>query len=99
MNFYDKVEYTLEDIYSLIENEVEENIHLDYKGAGALEKCDKNVFEDSGVMPNPTYDKLQEGCQLAKDKNVDFIQTDWPMMLIDYLKRTGKYYKEREKVK
>ena len=24
MNFYDKVEYTLEDIYSLIENEVEE---------------------------------------------------------------------------
>ncbi len=28
------------------------------------------------------------------DKNVDFIQTDWPMMLIDYLKRTGKYYKD-----
>ena len=28
MNFYDKDEYTLEDIYSLIENEVEENILL-----------------------------------------------------------------------
>lgn len=28
------------------------------------------------------------------DKNADFIQTDWPMMLIDYLKRTGKYYRD-----
>lgn len=27
------------------------------------------------------------------DKKADFIQTDWPMMLIDYLKRTDKYYK------
>ena len=25
----------------------------------------------------------------------DFIQTDWPMMLIDYLKRTEKYYKNQ----
>ena len=28
------------------------------------------------------------------DKGADFIQTDWPMMLIDYLKKTGKYYKD-----
>ncbi len=27
------------------------------------------------------------------DKGFDFIQTDWPMMLIDYLKRTDRYYK------
>jgi glycerophosphoryl diester phosphodiesterase len=27
------------------------------------------------------------------DKKADFIQTDWTMMLIDYLKRTNKYYK------
>ncbi len=27
------------------------------------------------------------------DRGFDFIQTDWTMMLIDYLKRTGKYYK------
>lgn len=27
------------------------------------------------------------------DKGFDLIQTDWPMMLIDYLKRTGKYHK------
>ena len=28
------------------------------------------------------------------DKGFDLIQTDWPMMLIDYLKRTGKYLKK-----
>lgn len=27
------------------------------------------------------------------DKGYDFIQTDWTMMLIDYLKKNGKYYK------
>ncbi len=27
------------------------------------------------------------------DKGYDFIQTDWPGMLVDYLKRSGKYYK------
>lgn len=28
------------------------------------------------------------------DKNFDFIQTDWTMMLVDYLKRTGRYYRK-----
>lgn len=28
------------------------------------------------------------------DKGADFIQTDWPMMLIDYLKKTGKYCRD-----
>lgn len=27
------------------------------------------------------------------DRGFDFIQTDWTMMLVEYLKRTGKYYK------
>lgn len=27
------------------------------------------------------------------DKGADFIQTDWPMMLINYLKKADKYYK------
>lgn len=27
------------------------------------------------------------------DRGFDFIQTDWTMMLVDYLKRSGKYYK------
>lgn len=36
-----------------------------------------------------------EGWGWIADKNVDFIQTDWTMMLIDYLKRTGKYYRNK----
>lgn len=28
------------------------------------------------------------------DRNVDFIQTDWTMMLVEYLKRSGKYYRK-----
>lgn len=40
MDFYIKNTYTIEDINNLITNEVEENIHLDYKAAGALDKKD-----------------------------------------------------------
>lgn len=28
------------------------------------------------------------------DRGFDFIQTDWTMMLVDYLKKSGKYYKK-----
>lgn len=45
MDFYSKDEYTMEDIEQLIKNEVEENIHLDYKAAGSLEKADKKRLE------------------------------------------------------
>ena len=38
-----------------------------------LAKNGKQVFEDAGVMPNPTVEKLTEGCQIAKDNDVDFI--------------------------
>lgn len=34
-----------------------------------------------------------EGWGFLADKGFDIIQTDWPGMLVDYLKRTGKYYK------
>lgn len=36
-----------------------------------------------------------DGWGWIADKNADFIQTDWTMMLIDYLKRTGKYYRSK----
>ena len=36
-----------------------------------------------------------DGWGWIADKNADFIQTDWTMMLIDYLKRTGKYYRNK----
>ena len=34
---------------------------------------EKEVFEDAGVMPNPTIEKLYEGCNVAKENKIDFI--------------------------
>ena len=39
----------------------------------ALNEAGKNVTEFSGIMPNPTYAKVQEGAKLARDNKVDFI--------------------------
>ena len=38
-----------------------------------LADAGKEVIDFSGIMPNPTYAKVQEGAKLAKDKHVDFI--------------------------
>lgn len=40
---------------------------------GLLEKVGKDVVDFPGIMPNPTYAKVQEGAALAKEKGVDFI--------------------------
>ena len=46
----------------------------------------KQVFEDAGVMPNPTVEKLTEGCQIAKDNGVDFILAVGGGSVCDYAK-------------
>lgn len=38
-----------------------------------LKEAGKKVVELSGVMPNPTYDKLMEGSKLVRDNNVSLI--------------------------
>ena len=43
------------------------------KVVALLEKCGKTVVEDAGVMPNPTVEKLYEGCEIARKNNVDLI--------------------------
>jgi len=40
---------------------------------GILKDAGKDVTEFSGIMSNPTYDKVQEGAKLAKDNDIDFI--------------------------
>ena len=40
---------------------------------GLLETSGRNVVDFSGIMPNPTYAKVQEGAALAREKQVDFI--------------------------
>lgn len=98
-----------------------QNIMLVY-GGGSIKKngiydeviavlceCGKNVFEDSGVMPNPTVDKLYEGCKIAKENNVDLILAVGGGSVCDYSKAVSvstyceedpwdKYYLRMEEV-
>jgi len=46
----------------------------------------KTVFEDAGVMPNPTVEKLYEGCKIAKDNAVDLILAIGGGSVCDYAK-------------
>ena len=38
-----------------------------------LTEAGKTVGDFAGIMPNPTYTKVQEGARLAREKQVDFI--------------------------
>ncbi len=38
-----------------------------------LNQAGKRIVEFSGIMPNPTYTKVQEGAELVKKEGVDFI--------------------------
>lgn len=38
-----------------------------------LHECGKNVVDFGGILPNPTYDKVQEGAQLVRKYGIDFI--------------------------
>ena len=40
---------------------------------GLLEQAGKKVVDFPGIMPNPTYAKAQQGAELARKNNVDFI--------------------------
>ena len=46
----------------------------------------KTVFEDGGVMPNPTVEKLYEGCKIAKDHAVNLILAVGGGSVCDYAK-------------
>lgn len=47
---------------------------------------EKEVFEDAGVMPNPTIEKLYEGCNVAKENKIDFILAVGGGSVCDYAK-------------
>lgn len=53
-----------------------------------LEQLSGGHSDDTALTVSEDY-----GWGWIADKKVDFIQTDWTMMLIDYLKRNGKYYR------
>ena len=51
-----------------------------------LKDCGKEIFEDGGVMPNPTVEKLYEGVERAKKGNVDLILAVGGGSVCDYAK-------------
>ena len=51
-----------------------------------LKGCGKNVAEVSGVMPNPTADKLREGVKIARENNSDFTLAVGGGSVCDYSK-------------
>ena len=52
----------------------------------ALKEAGKTIVEDSGVMPNPTVEKLYEGAKMARENNVDLILAVGGGSTIDYAK-------------
>lgn len=74
-----------------------------------LKQCGKTVFEDGGVMPNPTVEKLYEGCKLARENSIDLILAVGGGSVCDYAKAVSvsayceedpwdKYYLRMEEV-
>jgi len=51
-----------------------------------LKDCDKAVYEDGGVMPNPTTDKLYEGIERARKAKADLILAVGGGSVCDYAK-------------
>ncbi len=60
------------------------SIIYDYK-----EQLSGGHSDDTALTVSEDY-----GWGWIADKGVDMIQTDWTMMLVDYLKRSGKYFKK-----
>ena len=51
-----------------------------------LKDSGKRIVELSGVMPNPTVEKLYEGCKLARENHVDLILAVGGGSVCDYAK-------------
>lgn len=77
------------------------------KVVAALKAAGKTIVEDGGVMPNPTVEKLYEGCKIARDNAVDLILAVGGGSVCDYSKAVSastycaedpwdKYYLRRE---
>lgn len=51
-----------------------------------LKASGKNVVEDPGVMPNPTVEKLYEGCKIVRENDIDLILAVGGGSTVDYAK-------------
>ncbi len=56
------------------------------KVVAVLRECGKEIYEDGGVMPNPTTEKLKEGCERARAAKADLILAVGGGSVCDYAK-------------
>ena len=75
---------------SIKKNGIYEEVTAILKNAG------KRVVDFSGIMSNPTYAKVQEGAQLAKKENIDFILAVGGGSVIDCCKIVAAQAKTEE---
>lgn len=66
------------------------------KVMGLLESNGKSVFEDGGVMPNPTAKKLRDGIERARKANADLILAVGGGSVCDYAKAVSVSANERD---
>jgi len=74
-----------------------------------LKQNGKEVFEDAGVMPNPTLEKMLDGCNKVREYNIDLILAVGGGSVCDYAKGVSasayceedpwdRYYMREERV-
>lgn len=66
--------------------------------AGILQEMGKTIVEFSGIMPNPTYAKVQEGAALAKNEKADYILAVGGGSVIDCCKIVAAQAKTEEDI-
>lgn len=66
--------------------------------AGILQEMGKTIVEFSGIMPNPTYAKVQEGAVLAKKEQADYILAVGGGSVIDCCKIVAAQAKTEEDI-
>lgn len=66
--------------------------------AGILQEMGKTIVEFSGIMPNPTYAKVQEGAVLAKKEQADYILAIGGGSVIDCCKIVAAQAKTEEDI-
>ena len=66
--------------------------------AGILQEMGKTIVEFSGIMPNPTYAKVQEGAALAKKEQADYILAVGGGSVIDCCKIVAAQAKTEEDI-
>jgi hypothetical protein len=90
MDFFNKKNYTKEDIQALIDLGVEESIHLEYKAAGALDKTDakkKEISKDVASFANSDGGIIIYGMEEKEHKPISFSYVDGKIFTKEWLEQ------------